>query len=863
MKCTVILMCICVLFSCDVWGQTRLSGNVCAENGDKLSSVVISIYDVREDDAVDFIMTDERGCYDVKVNLPSKYVRVEFALVGYEAVNVEAWNVKWPYDVIMKAETVELKEVVVSAVPVRVRNDTISYDVGSMKEVGDVTIEDVIKRIPGIKVEDSGRILYNGKGISNFYIEGMDLLSGRYALASKNISADDVSSVNVYRNHQHKQVLEDVEMPDGTALDLKLKKNSMLHPIWTASAGGGYGDEGLMLGELSVLLVHPKVQSLNTFKAKNVGGTYRNETEDWTSEYVMDDKTVATSLGKLERLSGDAPIDLYDRSRSAVATTNNLVKMRENVVFGVWGGYETDCVRNDMEEHMVCWNNGNMVFFDEHHVSDYDESRGWLELKWEDNQKGHYFMDNLKARGTFLNGRHDVTAADFVAQRNKVDDYCVKNVLDAVIRVHDNVIRYNGVVSFLSTPKCGLTAVTGDSTFLCQTMDGKAVRMDQNLSMKWQVNKRSWLSAMADFKGTWDNLVIDREKYVLCDGGEYGGYNLTSSLTVGYNTSIGPVSVDLKVPLRANWLSYGVKDDRTNFTRMFPAFNATLTYRYMNMLRCQLMCSSDRGFGGLSNFVPVPISTSYRDETVYGHGVNVERRTMNASSLVTYDDFLNGYNAMLMVSNMWNKRNVVNVGDVDENGIKSSVRKGDNSMNVFTGAFSVTRKFYSWHSNLTLDGSLNVLNTKYVRQSVMGDVHNVQYTLGVAGSKTMFNDFMQVRFEYQYERMNQDVDLFAVHSVQSNHCMTYGMSFYPVRKMEIGGQMVYRMNVPDEGCTNRNVYVNAKMKYSLKQMEFELCGYNLTNKRVYVSDSFSNGDVMSYVYMLKPLEVVFRAKWVF
>ena len=174
-----ILTYLCVLFSCCAWGQTHLWGKVNAENGEALQSAIVSIYDVREDDAVDFIMTDERGCYDVKVNLPSKYVRVEFALVGYEAVNVEAWNVKWPYDVIMKAETVELKEVVVSAVPIRVRNDTISYDVGSMKEVGDVTIEDVIKRIPGIKVEDSGQILYNGKGISNFYIEGMDLLSGR------------------------------------------------------------------------------------------------------------------------------------------------------------------------------------------------------------------------------------------------------------------------------------------------------------------------------------------------------------------------------------------------------------------------------------------------------------------------------------------------------------------------------------------------------------------------------------------------------------------------------------------------------------------------------------------------------------
>ena len=56
--------------------------------------------------------------------------------------------------------------------------------------------------MPGMEVKPDGQISFNGKAINKFYIEGMDLMGDRYALASGNLLRKRVKSVEVLRNHQ-------------------------------------------------------------------------------------------------------------------------------------------------------------------------------------------------------------------------------------------------------------------------------------------------------------------------------------------------------------------------------------------------------------------------------------------------------------------------------------------------------------------------------------------------------------------------------------------------------------------------------------------------------------------------------------
>ena len=121
----------------------------------------------------------------------------------------------------------------VRAQKIRQNGDTLNYLVGAYQQQGDRVIGDVLKRMPGIEVADNGGIKYNGKSIKKFYVEEMDLLQGRYGLATNNINASDVATVQVLENHQPVKMLQGKELTDDVAINLKLKDSAK----GTASSG--------------------------------------------------------------------------------------------------------------------------------------------------------------------------------------------------------------------------------------------------------------------------------------------------------------------------------------------------------------------------------------------------------------------------------------------------------------------------------------------------------------------------------------------------------------------------------------------------------------------------------------------------
>ena len=167
--------------------------------------------------------TDEKGQYklEFKSDADSVTVSVSGFGIGNQARVVANRSQRLNFTV--KEEMTELKEVSVKAEKIRQNGDTISYNVAAYTEQGDRVIGDVLKRMPGIEVSESGGIKYNGKAIKKFYVEEMDLLQGRYGLATNNINAKDVASVQVMEHHQSVKMLEGKELTDDVAINLKLK----------------------------------------------------------------------------------------------------------------------------------------------------------------------------------------------------------------------------------------------------------------------------------------------------------------------------------------------------------------------------------------------------------------------------------------------------------------------------------------------------------------------------------------------------------------------------------------------------------------------------------------------------------------
>ena len=133
--------------------------------------------------------------------------RLEVSAMRYEKRAILLDSVAFPLTVYMTPGDVQLTEVAVKADRIRAQGDTVTYNVGSFAQHQDRSIGDVLKRMPGIDVSNSGKIQYRGEDINKFYIEGSDLLGGKYGIATNGISHDDVGAVEVLENHQPMQVL--------------------------------------------------------------------------------------------------------------------------------------------------------------------------------------------------------------------------------------------------------------------------------------------------------------------------------------------------------------------------------------------------------------------------------------------------------------------------------------------------------------------------------------------------------------------------------------------------------------------------------------------------------------------------------
>ena len=120
-----------------------------------------------------------------------------------------------------------LQEVIVTAKKIRQSGDTISYSAATYRDKNDKTLEDLLRKMPGVEVKSDGKITFNGQWINEFYIEGMDMLGSNYGVATRNINAGDIGTVQILQNHQDIKMLQGVQSGTTPAMNIKLKQNAL------------------------------------------------------------------------------------------------------------------------------------------------------------------------------------------------------------------------------------------------------------------------------------------------------------------------------------------------------------------------------------------------------------------------------------------------------------------------------------------------------------------------------------------------------------------------------------------------------------------------------------------------------------
>ena len=254
---------------------------------------------------------------------------LEVAMMSFAKQSIPLDSVSFPLTVYMEPGTTLLKEVTVKAGRIREQGDTITYNVGSFAQQQDRSIGDVLKRMPGIDVANNGKIQYQGEDINKFYIEGSDLLGGKYGIATNGISHEDVGAVEVMENHQPMQVLSGISFSDKAAINLKLKNKAKATWTFHGDAGGGWSwqPEGAVWdGELFAMAVMPGFQNITTLRTNNTGENLASSSTDFFADRRQ------TGLSQYVGIGLPGVPSLSDKrtlfNRSFLVSTNSLWKLK-------------------------------------------------------------------------------------------------------------------------------------------------------------------------------------------------------------------------------------------------------------------------------------------------------------------------------------------------------------------------------------------------------------------------------------------------------------------------------------------------------------------------------------------------------
>lgn len=205
-------------FSLYVSAQQPVTG-VVADSATQEPLPMAAVTLMRGGKPVAFTNADDKGAFSIAVKA-GDCLSVSF--LGYRK-NMLRVSPGQHVSIQMAPEAFELREVQVKSGRIAGLRDTISYDLSKFADKRDNSLKDVLKKLPGVDVDKNGKISFNGKDISRFTVEDLDLTGGRYDRLNETLKPEDVDRAEVIQHDQPVKALRDKVFTDDVAMNIKLK----------------------------------------------------------------------------------------------------------------------------------------------------------------------------------------------------------------------------------------------------------------------------------------------------------------------------------------------------------------------------------------------------------------------------------------------------------------------------------------------------------------------------------------------------------------------------------------------------------------------------------------------------------------
>lgn len=213
--------------------KLNISGNVqdTSAKGPLTNAIVMAVK-LMDSTLVNFTRTDNEGFFKLPA-LPIDTYQViishpKFSDQGYFVFG-DKKNLDYDFGkIILQPKNVSLDEVTIFAFkdPVYYRGDTLIYTADSFKTKANATVEDLLKKLPGLKVDANGQITSQGKKVDKVLVDGDEFFGTDPTIATKNLNASSIESVQVYEKKSDDAANSSTGEETQKILNLKLKEEA-------------------------------------------------------------------------------------------------------------------------------------------------------------------------------------------------------------------------------------------------------------------------------------------------------------------------------------------------------------------------------------------------------------------------------------------------------------------------------------------------------------------------------------------------------------------------------------------------------------------------------------------------------------
>ena len=854
---------------------TIIQGTLKSKGNNPVAGASITISDSINGIILTYSISDREGKYFITTDKPRKKLYIKVKKLGYKTIVEIIDNKTQTKNFVLFEEATVLKEVIIKNRPIAQKGDTINYSVNAFSKQEDRTIADVLKNMPGIEVLDDGKILYQGKPINKYYIEGLDLLEGKYNLANNNLPFSEVSKVQVLENHQPIKILDSLVFSDQAAINIKLKNKY----TFTGQAEIGAGLSPLLWDtNITPMLFTKKQQMLSSYQSNNIGDNVakqlktltiedlleqfesNNEKQDWlaiqqlnepefSEKRWLDNNIHLITTNYLHQLKNDYELRLnvsylndYQQqngfTNTQYFTANDTIALSENKYNQLY--------INTLETNLTLQKNTTSNFFKNslQFQGFWDSQRGAIQLNNKNilqNLDNRYFKLSNNLKTLFPYGKQIITLKSYVGLNKTPQTLTVnpgqfndllndgnpyseilQNIELQTFYTNNSLSLTKGWKNFSFTPRLGIqfekqnlkseiTTLTLLNNNFRNNLDW--VRSKIYFDLKSQYKKDKWRIELA--------TPLNLHNYNLDDK------DLQKSQDLNQLTFEPRLSINYEI--NSFWRIRTSTNLSNQFGTINQAYYAYILQNYRNIQRID---------------APLPEIQNI------GYSASIIFRNPIKSLFVNL-----GYNNTTTENNLLYSNTFLENGATELQAIEQNNKRYSHNFTT-----RVSKYFNEVNTNLTLNANYSLQELVQIINSEITDIANQNWKLN-GKIDTDITDWLNTELETTWSFSNNKIQ------DQNNQTITQqshklNLNFYPKENQYLAIRTEYLKNNLFSNNTE-NFFADLVYRYTWKKknIDFELQWNNIFNMENYQTINIDNFSYVETNFNLRPSQLLFKIRF--